>query len=97
MLGDLDTINKSKTHDCERNLSPVVKGNQLIKWHDRRHLISLECIPRRFPDKSREGQYLVDVFSTPSGSPREIEDFLLRTEAKKPFDKGELLFCDKLN
>ena len=30
MRGVLDTINKSTTHDCERNLSPrILKGNQL--------------------------------------------------------------------
>ena len=31
MFGVLDTINKSETHDCERNLSPMIlKGNQMV-------------------------------------------------------------------
>ena len=31
MRGVLDTINKSKTHDCERNLSPMILiGNQMV-------------------------------------------------------------------
>ena len=31
MCGVLDTRNKSKTHDCERNLSPMIlKGNQMM-------------------------------------------------------------------
>ena len=33
MRGVLDTINKSITHDCERNLSPMIlKGNQLVYY-----------------------------------------------------------------
>ena len=32
MLGVLDAINKSKPHDCERNLSPMILiGNQMAK------------------------------------------------------------------
>ena len=31
MRGVLGTRNKSKTHDCERNLSPMIlKGNQMV-------------------------------------------------------------------
>ena len=31
MLGVLDAINKSKPHDCERNLSPMILiGNQMV-------------------------------------------------------------------
>ena len=33
MLGVLDTINKSKTHDCERNLSSMIL--KVIKWYTR--------------------------------------------------------------
>ena len=55
----------------------------------------MECIPRLFP---REGHYL-DVFSAPKtnedSSPREIDDFLLRAQVKKPFAKGELHGSDK--
>ena len=32
MLGVLDAINKSKPHDCERNLSPMILiSNQMVK------------------------------------------------------------------
>ena len=35
MRGVLGTRNKSKTHDCERNLSPMIlKGNQMVhSWN----------------------------------------------------------------
>ena len=41
MLGVLDTINKSETHDYERNLSPMIlKGNQMVySWNQ--EIISL--------------------------------------------------------